>query len=100
MQKRRLPLSIEREVMGPTVDNFMIGVQALQNSLTDEKCFFTTTGHFAIQQIVYTHATIGKEITKYLYDHQQKVKAGLVKPFKVKILKEKLDYSEGIKLVL
>lgn len=69
--------------MGPSVDNFLKGVKALENSLTSKDCFFTTTGHFAIQQIVYTHAKIGSEVTKFLYDHQQKVKTGKAQPFKV-----------------
>lgn len=71
--------------MGPTYKNFMVGVQALHNSLVSKDCFFTTTGQFALQQIVYTHVDIGSKVMKYLYEHKQKVRNGTAEPFKVRI---------------
>jgi len=82
VKKRRLPDHIEEEIMGPTYKNFMVGVQALHNSLVSKDCFFTTTGQFALQQIVYTHVDIGSKVMKYLYEHKQKVRNGTAEPFK------------------
>jgi len=71
MQKHCLPLEIEETVLGPTTKNFYEGLELLERSILDKKCYFTSTGHIALAELVKLHVKVRKVVIKYLYDLKQ-----------------------------
>lgn len=71
LQKLLLPLEVEEAVIGPSTRNFYQGLELLERSVLDPKCYFTSTGHIALVELVKLHMTVRKKMIKYLYDLKQ-----------------------------